>query len=138
MYRRHSFRLVLLFASATAGAQEAAPPPGPGDQFSFMQLLDAYGLHDRDDESWNAYGRFTHILSGTPSFPSPYTNPNGSINSLLPTSEHSFTGTLTLYAGVDTAHGQALLEYLRIPTLSSTPRPAALRVPVTFATDPVI
>ena len=64
-----------------------------------MQLLADKGLHDIDNESWNAYGQFTYISSWKPSFFAPYTNLNGSINSLLPTAERSFTGTVTLYLG---------------------------------------
>ena len=65
-----------------------------------MQLLTDHGLHDIEDESWNAYGQFTYISSWKPSFAAPYTNANGSTNSLLPDSERSFTGTATLYFGV--------------------------------------
>jgi hypothetical protein len=65
-----------------------------------MQLLADRGLHDIENESWNAYGQFTYISSWKPSFPAPYTNLNGSINSLLPTAERSFTGTATLYLGL--------------------------------------
>lgn len=57
------------------------------------------GLHDIENESWNAYRQFTYISSWKPAFDAPYTNLNGSINSLLPTAERSFTGTATLYLG---------------------------------------
>ena len=63
-------------------------------------MLADKGLHDIENESWNAYGQFTYISSWKPSFYAPYTNLNGSINSLLPTAERSFTGTATLYLGV--------------------------------------
>jgi high affinity Mn2+ porin len=88
-----------LLASSLASAQNGAPAPRPSDEFSFMQLLADKGLHDIENESWNAYGQFTYISSWKPSFYAPYTNLNGSINSLLPTSERSFTGTATLYLG---------------------------------------
>jgi hypothetical protein len=65
-----------------------------------MQLLTDDGLHDIENESWNAYGQYTYISSWKPSFPAAYTNLNGSINSLLPAAEQSFTGTATLYLGV--------------------------------------
>jgi hypothetical protein len=65
-----------------------------------MKLLTEHGLHDIEDESWNAYGQFTYISSWKPTFPAPYTNANGSINSLVPDAERSFTGTATLYFGV--------------------------------------
>lgn len=89
-----------LLASSFASAQNGAPAPRPSDEFSFMQLLADKGLHDIENESWNAYGQFTYISSWKPSFSAPYTNLNGSINSLLPTAERSFTGTATLYLGV--------------------------------------
>jgi high affinity Mn2+ porin len=85
---------------SAAFSQSASPPPRSEDQFSFMKLLDEHGLHDTENESWNVYGQFTYISSWKPQFPAPYTNANGSINSLLPSRERSFTGTLTLYFGV--------------------------------------
>jgi hypothetical protein len=65
-----------------------------------MKVLAEDGLHDIENESWNAYGQFTYISSWKLAFPAAYTNLNGSINSLLPTAERSFTGTATLYLGV--------------------------------------
>jgi len=62
-----------------------------------MKVLADDGLHEIENESWNAYGQFTYISSWKPSFGALYTNLNGSINSLLPTVERSFTGTATLY-----------------------------------------
>jgi high affinity Mn2+ porin len=90
----------VLLASSLAYAQNGAPAPRPDEDFSFMKMLAEKGLHDIDNESWNAYGQFTYISSWKPSFSAPYTNLNGSINSLLPTAERSFTGTATLYLGV--------------------------------------
>jgi high affinity Mn2+ porin len=90
----------VLLASSLAYAQNGAPAPRPDEDFSFMKMLADKGLHDIDNESWNAYGQFTYISSWKPSFSAPYTNLNGSINSLLPTAERSFTGTATLYLGV--------------------------------------
>ena len=90
----------LLLASAPAWAQ-AAPPAGHEDEaFDFMNLLAHHGLHDIDDESWNAYGQFTYISSWKLPFSAPYTNANGSINSLVPDAERSFTGTFTLFFGL--------------------------------------
>ena len=65
-----------------------------------MKVLTDDGLHNIEDENWNAYGQFTYISSWKPSFSAAYTNLNGSINSLLPTAERSFTATVTLYLGV--------------------------------------
>ncbi len=90
----------VLLASSLACAQNGAPAPRPEEDFSFMKMLADKGLHDIENESWNAYGQFTYISSWKPSFYAPYTNLNGSINSLLPTAERSFTGTATLYLGV--------------------------------------
>lgn len=65
-----------------------------------MKTLSKDGLHDIENESWNAYGQFTYISSWKPSFPAAYTNLNGSPNSLLPDAARSFTATVTLYLGV--------------------------------------
>src|SRR5271165_4091534 len=89
-----------LLASSLASAQNGAPAPRPEDEFSFMQMLSDKGLHDIENESWNAYGQSTYISSCQQSFNAPYTNLNGSINSLLPPAERSVTGTATLYLGL--------------------------------------
>ena len=91
----------VLLASGLASAQNGAPGgPPPEDQPTFMKLLADDGLHDIENESWNAYGQFTYISNWKLAFPAAYTNLNGSINSLLPTAEQGFTGTATLYLGV--------------------------------------
>ena len=72
---------------------------GQDEQPTFMKVLADRGQHDIDNESWNAYGQFTYISSWKPSFHAPYTNLNGSPNSLLSIPERSFTGTATLYFG---------------------------------------
>src|SRR6202034_4134874 len=105
-----------LLASSLASAQNGSPAPRPGDEFSFMQMLADKGLHDIENESWNAYGQFTYISSWKPSFDAPYTNLNGSINSLLPTAERSFTGTATLYLGARLWRGS---EVYLVPELIS-------------------
>jgi high affinity Mn2+ porin len=92
--------LCLMLATARAWGQ-AAPPAGHEDQaFDFMNLLAQHGLHNIDDESWNVYGQFTYISSWKLPFHAPYTNANGSINSLVTDSERSFTGSFTLFFGV--------------------------------------
>jgi high affinity Mn2+ porin len=65
-----------------------------------MNLLTQHGLHDIKDESWNAYGQFTYISSWHPPFSAAYTNADGSVNSLAPDWERSYTLTATLFAGV--------------------------------------
>ena len=64
-----------------------------------MNLLAHHDLHDIHDESWNAYGQFTYISSWKLPFSAPYTNANGSVNSLSPAAEQSYTGTFTLFFG---------------------------------------
>jgi high affinity Mn2+ porin len=71
----------------------------PDQPTNLMSWLTENGYHNLEDESWNAYGQFTYISSWKPSFHAQYTNLNGSINSLLPTAERSFTGTATLFLG---------------------------------------
>ena len=93
-----------------------APAPPPGDQPTLMKSLASKGLHDLEDESWNAYGQFTYISSWKPSFPARYTNLNGSINSLLPEAERSFTGTATLFLGVRPWGGA---EFFLVPEVVS-------------------
>jgi high affinity Mn2+ porin len=90
----------ILFASAPASAQAAPPASHEDAAFDFMNLLAHNGLHDIDDESWNAYGQLTYISSWKPSFYAPYTNANGSNNSLVPYAERSFTESFTLFFGL--------------------------------------
>jgi high affinity Mn2+ porin len=87
----------LVVALASAGAAATEPESGSD---SLMKLLSRQGLHDLEDERWNAYGQFTYIYSWKPSFPAAYTNLNGSINSLEPFAETSFTTTVTFFLGV--------------------------------------
>ena len=95
----------VVFASPAARAQ-AAPPAGHEDAaFDVMNLLAHHGLHDIADESWNAYGQFTSISSWKLPFHAPYTNANGSVNSLVPDAEQSFTDSFTLFFGLRLWHG---------------------------------
>lgn len=79
---------------------DTAPKPSDDGPPTLMKILAAHGEHNLENESWNFYGQFTYISSWKTSFPALYTNLNGSINSLLPQAEHSFTGTVTLYVGL--------------------------------------
>jgi high affinity Mn2+ porin len=100
--------LAVLLASASASAQVSEPAPRPDEQFDFMNFITQHGLHDIKDESWNAYGQFTYITSWHLPFSAAYTNlnnPPGVGNSLLPTSERSWTGTSTLFFGLRLWHG---------------------------------
>lgn len=78
-------------------ASLVAPPQG---RFDAMHLLAGRGLHEVDDERWNAYGQLTYISSWKLPFQAAYTNLDGSGNSLSPDAERSFTGTVTAYLGV--------------------------------------
>lgn len=90
--------LLLGLAPALAGVTE--PAPRSDDAFDLMNLLARRGLHDLRNETWNLYGQLTWISSFKLPFRAPYTNLNGSPNSLSPEFEHSFTGTFTLYFGM--------------------------------------
>jgi high affinity Mn2+ porin len=90
----------LLVAALPARAQAAPPAAHEDAAFDVMNLLARAGLHDIDDERWNAYGQFTYISSWKLPFSAPYTNFGGSTNSLLPDAERSFTGSFTLFFGV--------------------------------------
>ena len=89
-----------LLAGGAAHAQPAPPADHSEDAWDVMNALAARGLHDVHDEAWNLYGQLTYISSWKPSFDAPYTNLNGSVNSLLPDYERSFTATMTLFLGV--------------------------------------
>ena len=65
-----------------------------------MNELSHRGLHDIRDESWNLYGQYTYITSYKPPIHAPYTNVNGSPNSLWPQAERGFTSTFTFFGGV--------------------------------------
>ncbi|MGA2449040.1 MAG: carbohydrate porin [Polyangiaceae bacterium] len=89
-----------ILVPALAMAQ-AAPPAGHDETaFDFMNLLSDHRLHDIKNESWNVYGQSTYLSSWKLPFSAPYTNANGSTNSLVPDSERSYTSTTTLFFGV--------------------------------------
>src|SRR5258708_5272900 len=90
----------VLLGSESARAQAAPPAPHEEEAFDLMNVLSHHGWHNLDDESWNLYGQFTYISSWKLPFQAPYTNANGSINSLLPDAERSFTATFTLFFGL--------------------------------------
>jgi hypothetical protein len=106
----------LLLTCLPALAQSATPAPRPDEQFDFMNLLHARGLHDIHDEDWNAYGQFTYLSSWKNGFSAPYTNLNGSTGSLSTAPERSFTATLTLYLGLRLWPGA---EFYLVPELIS-------------------
>jgi high affinity Mn2+ porin len=89
----------ILLASAGASAQSAPPAAHEDDAFDLMNLLSQHDLHDINVESWNAYGQVTYISSWHAPFSAPYTNANGSINSLSPDWERSYTLSATLFFG---------------------------------------
>jgi high affinity Mn2+ porin len=90
----------LLLTTAPAWSQASRPPNHADDAFDFMNLLSKLGWHDYEHETWNAYGQVTWISSLKAPFHAAYNNLNGSNMSLVPTFEHSFTGSATLYLGM--------------------------------------
>lgn len=94
------FALVALVGASVSMAQSAPPSAHDDDAFDVMNVLADHGLHDLANERWNAYGQFTFISSWKLPFKAAYTNLNGSLNSLTPELEQSFTGTLTLFLGL--------------------------------------
>src|SRR5512137_864379 len=102
--RMSSSRLVaaaiVLCVSSQAHAQAAPPADREDTAFDVMNLLADRGLHDIEHERWNLYGQVTYISSWKRPFAAPYTNANGSIHSLVPEAERSFTGSFTLFLGV--------------------------------------
>jgi len=91
--------LAATLGSPSALAQAAPPAPHEDVAFDFMNELSQHGLHDLDYERWNAYGQTTYISSWKLPFSAPYTNLNGSTNSLLPGHERSYTWSATLFLG---------------------------------------
>lgn len=100
--------MLTLTLTLTAKAQVAEPSPRENQAFDFMNLLARNGWHDLKRERWNAYGQLTYISSWKAPFSARYTNLDGSPNSLLPDSEHSFTASATLYAGLALWRGAEL------------------------------
>lgn len=91
---------LVVLASPPASAQAAPPAGHEDDAFDFMNLLAHHDLHEIHEESWNAYGQITYLQSYKLPFSARYTNANGSINSLVPEAEQSFTGSATLFVGL--------------------------------------
>ncbi len=77
----------------------------PAEHVDLNRVLAQHQLHSLTDEWWNLYTQFTYISSWKPTFRAPYTNLGGSINSLVPEAERSFTGSFTFYLGVRLWHG---------------------------------
>jgi hypothetical protein len=109
------FAVILAPAIARAGAVE--PDPRADDAFDFMNVLARRYNHDLNDELWNVYGQFTWIEQGKLPLHAAYTNLGQPVacdagmtcgNSLSPRYANSFTGTITLYAGVRLWHGAEL------------------------------
>ena len=95
---------------------ESAEASAREDGYDFMQYLADKGLHNIDDERWNAYGQMTFINSWKSNFPAQYTNFNDSGNSLLNSQERSFTGTATLYLAAKAWQGG---EFYFVPEVIS-------------------
>jgi high affinity Mn2+ porin len=96
--------------TSTANAGPTEPDGHPDEAFDVMNFLADHQLHDLKQERWNAYGQFTWISSLKAPFSAPYTNLNGSTNSLSPNWERSFTGTVTLFLGLKLWPGAEIYE----------------------------
>jgi hypothetical protein len=105
-----------LMTTGRAWAGVTEPEKRADDAFDFMNLITREHLHDLDDELWNAYGQVSWIESFKLPFHAPYTNLDGSTNSLSTSFENSFTITATLYGGVTLWHGA---EFYLAPELVS-------------------
>ena len=93
--------LCTVISTTTVQADKVASPKlNDKGEYSLMGTLSDLGLHNLQDERWNAYGQGTYISSFKQAFPAAYTNLNGTPNSLLPKAERSFTATATFYLGL--------------------------------------
>jgi len=81
-------------------AQAVPPAEHEENSFDIMHLLERHGLHDVHDEAWNLYGQFTYIANHKFAFHAKYTNLDGSVNSLVPSTEQGFTMTFTPFLGL--------------------------------------
>lgn len=108
-----------LLAPAVAQADPRDSPAHPGESINVMNQLARHGLHDQHDERWSIYGQFTWISSFKLPFQAQYSNLNGTPDSLRTDFEHSFTGTLSLYAGLRLWPGAEL--YVAPEVITSQP-----------------
>jgi high affinity Mn2+ porin len=88
--------VVALMAPSTARAGVAEPSGREDAAFDMMNYLTHRGLHDLDDEAWNAYGQVTDIWSLKLASYEAY---HGA-NSLSSGQQTSFTETATLFVGM--------------------------------------
>jgi hypothetical protein len=104
----------LLSAPLRAGAEPTEPDAHGDAAFDVMNALARRGLHQLDDEAWNAYTQLTTIYNYKAGFAARYTNLGGSNHSLRPEGEGSYSLTLTLFAGLRPWRGA---EFFVIPEL---------------------
>jgi len=99
------FGVLTFFASSRAKAQSAPPAEHEETAFDFMNLLSKVGLRELENEQWNAYGQVTYITVLKAPWSAPYTNLNGSVNSLSTDFERSYAATISLFFGIRLWHG---------------------------------
>jgi high affinity Mn2+ porin len=92
--------LVCAVFLATTAQAENFPDLNDDGELSIMGALSDLGLHNLQDERWNAYAQGTYMSSFKQAFPAAYTNLNGTPNSLSPNAERGFTATFTAYFGL--------------------------------------
>jgi hypothetical protein len=97
-----------------AAAEPCEPEAHSAAAFDVMNALADRGLHDLTDEAWNAYAQLTTIYNRKLAFAAAYTDRNGSVHSLTPDAEHSYSLTLTLFAGLRPWRGA---EFFVVPEL---------------------
>ena len=71
------FCAVFSFITAQAKEPPSYPEIDDGGEFSLMGALSNFGLHNLQNERWNAYAQGTYIMSFKQAFPAAYTNLNG-------------------------------------------------------------
>ncbi len=98
----------VVFVSGRGRAQPIRPAAHEDDSFDIMNELARGGLHNLRDESWNLYGQYTYITSYKPPMHAPYTNVNGTPNSLWPQAERGFTSTFSIFGGLRLWPGAAV------------------------------
>ena len=118
-FLRLFFLLLAFLVSRVVLAESAEPSPHEEDEFDLMNILAKEGLHDLDNERWNLYGQMTWIQQQQSGFNAPYTNLNGSPNSLRPFSASTYTVTSTLYFGLKLWDGGEI--YVAPEAISSLP-----------------
>ncbi len=101
---------------SNAAVEEGSEETEDNNDFSMMGTLAKQGLHNIDNEQWNAYGQATYISNAQDAFHAAYSNLNGTPNSLSPYAQRSFTATVTGYFALRAWKGA---EFYAVPEMIS-------------------